>query len=256
MRLPLGQRASVGARLLALLAPLALLLGLSGCTTVTESLAPNALRVSIDIKDFHQGKAQVAIHFADHALNTVEFVHGETVTCNGVFLRYDSGYYARMVGYGAYIGDVPRQPAGGAYTFVYTPPSASGAGGSGRSAGSAAISIRVAVVNAPVTFTDPANGATVPLPGSGAFVVHYKPGGVSNSIIIGSASDSRSHTALTLALADTGSAKFNAAAFKDFAPGVGILSLSRITSSKPGDTPFAAVDAGYENITSIAVTWQ
>ncbi len=251
MRLRLGQQASAGARPLAMLAvltALAVLAGgmLSGCTTVTEVLAPDALRVSIDIKDYHQGTTQVAIHFADHALNTVEFVHGETVTCDGVFLKYDSGYYARMLGYGAYIGTVPRQPAGGAYTFVYTPASAANGG---------AIKIKVAVVNAPLTLTNPANGTSVSIPQSGRFVVHYTPSGVTNSVV-GSASDNRGHTALSLALRDAGSTSFNAADFKDFAPGVGLLSLSRITSSKPGNTPFAAADASYENITTISVTWQ
>jgi hypothetical protein len=253
MRLRVTRKASAFTSLLAILPLLVVLMGLtlSGCTTVTDVLAPSALRVSIDIKDYHQGTTQVAIHFADHALNTVEFVHGETVTCNGVFLKYDSGYYARMVGYGAYIGEAPLQPAGGAYTFVYTPASAS-AGGDGGSP----ITISVAVVHAPLTVTDPANGATVAIPQSGSFVAHYSPSGLAHSIVVGSASDSRAHVALSLALSDAGSTRFNATDFKDFAPGAGILSLSRITSSKPGGTPFAAVDANYENITSISVTWQ
>jgi hypothetical protein len=66
----------------------------------------------------------------------------------------------------------------------------------------------------------------------------------------------RFHTALSLALGDTGSTAFNASDFKDFAPGTDLLSLSRITSSKPGGTPFAALDASYENITTIPVMWQ
>ncbi|HEY1388986.1 MAG TPA: hypothetical protein VGF38_10610 [Ktedonobacterales bacterium] len=253
MRLRLARKASASTTLLTLLPLLAALMGLtlSGCVTVTDVLAPSALRVSIDIKDYHQGTTQVAIHFADHSLNTVEFIHGETVTCNGVFLKYDSGYYARMLGYGAYIGDVPLQPAGGAYIFVYTPASTSAGGDSGSP-----IKISVAVVHAPLTVTEPANGATIPIPSSGSFMARYTPSGVAHSIVVGSASDSRAHTALSLALSDTGSTRFNAADFKDFAPGAGILSLSRITSSKPGGTPFAAVDANYENITSVSVTWQ
>jgi len=253
MRLRSARKGSAYTSLLAILPLLAVLMGLalSGCTTVTDVLAPSALRVSIDIKDYHQGTTHVAIHFADHALNTVEFVHGETVTCNGVFLKYDSSYYARMLGYGAYIGDVPLQPAGGAYIFVYTPTSAAAGGGGGSP-----IKIAVAVVHAPLTVTDPANGAAVAIPQSGSFVAHYSPSGLAHSIVVGSASDSRAHTALSLALLDSGSTRFNATDFKDFAPGAGILSLSRITSSKPGGTPFAAVDANYENISSISVTWQ
>lgn len=253
MRLRLARKASAYTSLLAILPLLAALMGLalSGCTTVTDVLAPSALRVSVDVKDYHQGTTQVAIHFADHALNTVEFIHGETVTCNGVFLKYDSGYYARMLGYGAYTGNVPLQPADGAYKFVYTPAPAS-AGGDGGGP----ITITVAVVHAPFTVTDPANGAAVPIPQSGSFVARYSPSGLAHSIVVGSASDSRAHTALSLALTDAGSTRFNATDFKDFAPGAGILSLSRITSSKPGGTPFAAADANYENITSISVTWQ
>ncbi|HEX6541814.1 MAG TPA: hypothetical protein VF040_08680 [Ktedonobacterales bacterium] len=250
-----SKQTSAYAGLFAILATLAVLVGLSGCTTVTEALSPSELRVSIDIKDYHQGTTRVAIHFSDHALNTVEFVHGETVTCNGVFLKYDSGYYARMLGYGAYIGDVPRQSSGGAYTFGYTP-AAAGGGATSRSGDSGAIRVAVAVVNAPVALTNPINGAIVSIPRSGPFVVQYAPSGVSNSIIVGSASDSRAHIALSLALRDAGSTRFNAADFKNFAPGAGLLSLSRITSSKPGNTPFAAVDASYENITTISVTWQ
>jgi hypothetical protein len=243
----LGGKASAYAGLLAILAILA---SLSSCgATVTDALSPGQLRVSIDIKDFRQGTTQVAIHFADHALNTVEFTHGETVTCNGVFLKYDSGFYAQMIGYGAYTGDVPLQPAGGTYTFVYTP--AQSAGGAGS-----AVKITVAVVNAPLTLTDPTSGATVPIPHSGSFVVRYTPSGLSNSSVVGSASDSRAHVALSLTLGDRGSATFNSADFKDFAPGAGLLSLSRITSGKTGGTPFAAVDTSYENITTIPVIWQ
>lgn len=231
-----------------LLIMLVVLMGLSGCgATVTDALSPAQLRVSIDIKDYHQGTTQVAIHFADHALNTVEFVHGETVTCNGVFLKYDSGFYAQMIGYGAYTGEVPLQPAGGSYTFVYTP---------AASAGGSAITISVAVVNAPLTLTYPTSDATVPIPRTGSFIARYTPSGLANSVVVGSASDSRAHLTVTLALADSGSVTFNSSGFKDFEPGAGLLSLSRITSSKPGGLPFAAVNVSYENITTIPVIWQ
>ena len=66
MRLRLARQASAYTSLLAILPLLAVLMGLalSGCTTVTDVLAPSALRVSIDVKDYHQGTTQVAIHFA------------------------------------------------------------------------------------------------------------------------------------------------------------------------------------------------
>jgi hypothetical protein len=74
--------------------------------------------------------------------------------------------------------------------------------------------------------------------------------------VVGSASDSRFHTAVSLGLGDTGSTAFNATDFNSFAPGTGLLSLARITTSKPSGTPFLAADASYENITTIAITWQ
>lgn len=86
---------------------------LAGCKTNTSQLAPGAIQVGIDIKDYQMGTTEVAIHFADQQNNTIEFVHGETVTCNGVFLADDSGYFASIFGYGAYKGQVPLQPANG-----------------------------------------------------------------------------------------------------------------------------------------------
>lgn len=221
----------------------ALALLLCGCVTVTAVLPPASMRVSIDVKDYHQGTTQVAIHFADASLNTVEFVHGETVACNGVYLKYDSGFYARLFGYSAYVGEVPLQPTGGAYTFAFTP------------ATGAAVALPVPVVAAPVTSIQPAAGATVSIPSSAPLVVRYAPSGVSNSAVVGSAVDSRYHVALALTLADTGSVAFNTRDFASFSPGPGTVSLSRITSSKPGGTPFAQVDVGYENIATVQVLW-
>ena len=78
------------------------------------------MQVSIDVKDYHQGTAPVAIRFADLQDNTVEFVHGETVTCDGTYLKYDSAFIAQWIGYGSYVGEVQRQAPDQSYTFVYT----------------------------------------------------------------------------------------------------------------------------------------
>ena len=226
----------------ALLCAVAMLV--SGCgQTITDALAAGGMRVSIDIKDYHQGTTQVAIHFADERGNTVEFVHGETVTCNGVFLKYDSGFFAHLFGYGAYTGETTLQPAGGVYSFVFTPRSGAPA------------TVAAPVVDAPITSMRPDAGASVPVPTSSALVVQYGPSGVSNSVIGGAASDSRGHLALSFDLTDNGSARFDLSGFKDFQPGPGTLTLSRVTTSRPGGTGFASVVVGYENITTAQIMW-
>jgi hypothetical protein len=219
---------------------------LAGCRTITTQLMPGAMKVGIDIKDYHLGTTQVAIHFSDQSGNTVEFIHGETVTCNGAYLAYDSGYFAHLFGYGAYTGTVPLQPAGGTYTFTYTP-----AGGT-----SGAISIPVAVVNAPMQITQPKSGAVVPIPTSVPFTASYTPSGLANTSVYGVASDSRVHVALSFTLSEPGSLAFKTEDFHDFAPGPGNLSLARVTSTAQGNTPFAQVNVSYENIHTIPITWQ
>src|SRR5215471_4696727 len=93
----------------------------TGCATITAPQANANLNVEIRVKDFQQGTTEVITRFADTKNNTVQFVSGETIACNDQFLRYDSGYLERLLGLGAYIGDVPRIPASGAYKFAYTP---------------------------------------------------------------------------------------------------------------------------------------
>ena len=227
---------------LALVCALATLVTACG-QTVTDALAAGDMHVYLDIKDYHQGTTQVAVHFGNGKGDTVEFVHGETITCNGVFLKYDSGFFAHLFGYGAYTGQTTLQPAGGAYTFVFTPKNGSPS------------TITVPVVSAPITSMQPGSGASVQVPTSAPLVVQYGPSGVSNSVIGGAATDSRGHLALMFDLTDNGSARFDLSGFKDFQPGPGTLTLSRVTSSKPGGTGFASVDAGYENITTEQITW-
>lgn len=215
-----------------------------GCgQTVTDALAAGEMHVYIDIKDYHQGATQVAVHFGNGKGDTVEFVHGETITCNGVYLKYDSGFFAHLFGYGAYTGQTPLQPSGGAYTFVFTPKNGSPS------------TISVPVVSAPITSMQPGSGASVPVPTSAPLVVQYGPSGVSNSVIGGAATDSRGHLTLTFDLTDNGSARFDLSGFKDFQPGPGTLTLSRVTSSKPSGTGFASADVAYENITTEQMMW-
>lgn len=229
----------------AVIACLGLLLPLAACNTITNTLAPSSMKVSIDIKDYHQGTTQVFIHFADAHNNTVEFVHGETVKCNGVFLAYDSGFVAHALGYGAYMGNVPLQPAGGAYTFTYT------------SASGVAQTMMVAVVNAPVTITQPTSGAMVPLPANnGSFLVKYTPSGLPNTGVFGLINDSRAHFASALTLNEPGSLTFKGSDLQPFQPGAGDISVSRGTNRTLDGTGFLSVSINYENITTIPIAWQ
>src|SRR5262245_40381291 len=74
---------------------------ISGCALVTAPQASSAMNVSIEIQHFKVGKTHVSIGFSDAKLNPIEFVSGETVACDGQFLRYEAAHY---------IGDVPKQP--------------------------------------------------------------------------------------------------------------------------------------------------
>jgi len=220
-------------------------LGLAACGTVTDALQPNTLHILMEVKDYHVGNTTVSIHFADAQLNTVEFVHGETVTCNGVFLKYDISFTDRFINGGSYVGTVPLQPKDGAYTFAFTP------------AGGTETKIMAKVVEAPVTLKQPASGGIVAIPPvTGGLDITYGPSGLPNSNVIATVTDSRSHLAVSGALSDTGSVHFNGDAFKDFAAGTGNVSVTRTTDSKPDGTGFAAAEIWYENIGVAPITWQ
>ncbi|MBA3827213.1 MAG: hypothetical protein H0X24_25380 [Ktedonobacterales bacterium] len=237
------------ARLAVLALSLTATLALGGCRTVTSIVPASAMKVSIDIKDFHQGKTQVGIHFADGEGNTIEFVHGETITCDGVFLAYDSNLFASAVGYGAYTGEVPLQPAGGKYTLTFKPQ------GSGSAAGTP-VTVAVAVVDAPVTISQPASGATVAIPTSSPLAVRYNVSGLPSTGIFGIVFDSRAHSASALTFNEPGSLSFKAEDFLKFAPGPGTVSISRGTGSTQGGSAYAELKVNYENITTEPITWQ
>jgi hypothetical protein len=218
----------------------------TGCgQTITTTLAPAQMQVSIDVKDYHQGTAPVAIRFADSQNNTVEFIHEETVTCDGTYLKYDSGFIAHWVGYGSYIGDVQRQAPQESYRFVFTPPQGSPE------------NIAVPVIDAPVTITDIASGGTVPLPSTGtSLIVNYQVSGMANTVLYATATDSRAHTALAVTLTDSGAISFKGSDFSQFAPGPGLISVSRVTTTSITGTAFSKVTASFENIVTLPVMWQ
>jgi hypothetical protein len=225
---------------------IALTILLPGCgQTITTSLTPAQMQVSIDVKDYHQGTAPVAIRFADLQNNTVEFVHGETAACDGTYLKYDSGFIASWIGYGSYVGEVQRQAPGESYVFAFT------------ASGGPSENIAVPVVNAPVTINNITSGGTVSIPTSGSsLIVTYQESGLANTTIYGTATDSRLHTALALAFNDPGAISFAGSGFTQFAPGPGLLTLSRVTTESITGTAFSKVTASYENIVTLPVIWQ
>lgn len=228
---------------LALLAPPAL----ASCTTVTTQQSPGAMDLSIKIKYYQQGATPVEAHFSTTDGNTVEFVSGETVACNGQFLAYESNPVEQLFDYGSYVGEAPIQPAGGAYTFTYTPAQGKGS----------PISIPVQVVNAPVDVTSPANGATVSLPtGSDSMTIQYVPSSLANTQILAILVDSRGKATFTLPEPEHGTINVSASQLAGFQPGPGTIYVVRVTTNMPGGTPFHQVRVEYDNITIRQVMWQ
>jgi hypothetical protein len=228
-----------------------LTLAATGCATITAPQANANLNVEIRVKDFQQGTSQVIVRFADTRNNTVQFVSGETITCNDQFLRYDSDYLERFVGLGAYVGDVPRIPAGGAYTFAYTPARASA-----TAPAPDPVVVSVNVVNAPVHVTSPTSGSAVPIPKSAPLTIHYDPISLANTTILAVAVDSRAQVTFTLPQRETGTITMQPDQFKNFNPGPGVFSLVRVTEIKQSNGPFNKLTINYENISQFPVTWQ
>lgn len=228
-----------------------LTLAAAGCATITTPQANASLTVEIRIKDFQQGTSQIITRFADTRNNTVQFASGETIACNGHFLRYDSGYVERLLGPGAYVGDVPRVPAGGVYTFAYTPARASA-----TAPVPDPVVISVNVVNAPVRVISPASGGAVPIPKSAPLAIRFDPVSLANTSILAVAVDSRGQVTFTLPQSESGTILMQPDQFKSFNPGPGQLSLVRVTDIAHPNAPFNKVAIHYENISQFPVTWQ
>jgi hypothetical protein len=228
-----------------------LTLAATGCATITTPQANANMNVEIRIKDFQQGTSQIIVRFADTRNNTVQFVSGETIACDDQFLRYDSGYVERLLGLGAYIGDIPRVPAGGAYKFAYTPARASATAPTPDS-----VVVSVNVVNAPVHVTSPTSGSVVPIPKSAPLTIHYDPMSRANTTILAVAVDSRAQVTFTLPQRETGTINMQPDQFNNFNPGPGVFSLVRVTNVSHGNAPFNKVTINYENISQFPVTWQ
>jgi hypothetical protein len=234
-------------RLGAALALVGLLLAtLAACKVVTQPQAPGAMDLSIEIQRFAQGQTHVVVHFGTPNYDTVEFVSGETVACNGVFLRYALG---------SYIGDVPREGDDGTYTIVYTPAAGDAAttpGATSTSTGPVTIAVRV--VPAAVSVSQPASGANVPL--NAPLTVTYQPSQLANTTINAVVADGRAHFDFTWPGGETGTLGIPSEKLSGLQAGPGTLNIVRETVLYPSGTPFHSVAVHFKNITQIPVSWQ
>jgi hypothetical protein len=207
-------RARISTLLLAVVT--AVTLGMAGCKLVTTSQATVNMHVSVEIQRYLVGNTHISIRFSDSSNNTIEFVSGETVACDGQFLRYAVGFY---------VGDVPKQPGGGKHTITYTPAAAAA-----TPASSAPVSFSVQVIPSAVTFVQPANGATVAIPSSAPLSITYQPSTLRNTSVYATATDSRFHVTLVLPQPDNGTLTMPADNFADFQAGPGTIALVRLTT--------------------------
>jgi hypothetical protein len=208
------------------------------------------MNVSIEIQRFVQGQTHVVVHFGTPSGDVVEFVSGETVACNGVFLRYALG---------SYIGDVPREGDDGTYTVTYTPTRSPAAGTASTTPDTATssvgpVTVAEQVVPASVHVSQPAPDATVPL--NAPLNVTYDPSQLANTTINAVVADSRAHFDFTWPGGETGVLGIPQDKLSGLQAGPGTITVIRETMSYPSDTGFHSVEVHFKNITQIPVTWQ
>jgi hypothetical protein len=219
---------------------------LAACKVVTQPQAPGAMDVSVEIQRFVQGQTHVVVHFGTPGGDVVEFDSGETVACNGVFLRYALG---------SYIGDVPREGDDGTYAVTYTPAAGAASATAGATPASAGpITIAVKVVPAAVEVTTPAPGATVAL--NTALNLTYKPSQLANTTINAVVADGRAHFDFTWPGGETGTLGIPADKLSGLQAGPGTITVIRETMVYPSGTPFHSVEVHFKNMTQVPVMWQ
>lgn len=216
----------------------------TGCKLVTTPQATVSMHVGVEIQRYLEGNSHISIRFSDSANNTIEFVSGETVACNGQFLRYESGFY---------IGDVPRQASGGSYSITYTPASATA---TGTPTNSAPATFKVGVVDGEIAFSQPTNGAAVAIPSTSPLTITYRGSSIRDTTVYATATDSRYHVTAVLPQADSGTLTMPADNFADFQGGPGTLTLARLTKESVGGTSFSGVDVQFKNLTVERIQWQ
>ena len=231
------------------LAPVALslaLLSLAACKVVTQPQAPGAMDVSIEIQRFVQGQTHVVVHFGTPAGDVVEFVSGETVACNGVYLRYALGSYS---------GDVPREGDDGTYAITYTPAAGATAATTAAAPSSAGpITIAVQVVPAAVNVLQPVPGANVPL--DVPLNLTYRPSQLANTTINAVVADARARFDFTWPGGETGVLGIPADKLSGLQAGPGTITVVRETMLYPSGIAFHNVAVHFKNITQIPVMWQ
>ena len=218
------------------------LTALAGCKVVTQPQIPGAMDVSIEIQRFVQGQSHIVVHFGLPNYDTVEFVSGETVACNGIYLRYALG---------SYVGDVPREGDSGTYTITYTPEASAAAT---PTSSSGPVTVAVAVVPAAVQVSQPAPGASVPL--NAPLTVTYQPSQLANTTIGAVVADARAHFDFTWPGGETGTLGIPTDTLSSLQAGPGTLTVVRETMVYPSGTPFHSVAVHFKNLTQIPVSWQ
>jgi hypothetical protein len=216
---------------------------ITACGTVTTPQKIDTMNVDIQIKDYHQGTSTISMHFATQNFSTIEFVSGETARCNQQPLKYESNPIQYLLSYGSYIGEVPRQPTGGQYTFTYKPVSGSD------------VSIPVQVIDAQVTGTQPAQGATVSLPTETPLKLTYTSSHMSNTVMSVVLTDSRGKFAIIGPAAENGTMAVTPDKLAEFQPGPGMIYFVRITTNYPA-SQFHHLKVEYQNITINQILWQ
>jgi hypothetical protein len=218
---------------------------LAACKVVTQPQAPGAMDVSIEIQRFVQGQTHVVVHFSTPNLDTVEFVSGETVACDGIYLRYALG---------SYVGDVPRQGDGGTYSIVYTPAAGSApATPDATPASRGPVNVAVEVVQAAVDITQPAPGTSIPL--DVPLTITYQPSDLANTTMSVVVADARGHFDFTWPGDESGTLGVPVDTLSGLQAGPGTLTVVRETSLYPSGTPYHSVVVHFKNITQIPVTW-
>jgi hypothetical protein len=213
-------------------------------STVTTALpvAQMGIQITIDESQINNGQVTAGIRFADSSDHTVEFTHGETVTCNGTALNYTTNPISGTFGYGSYTALLPFR-AGGKYSFVFTRP------------GDAPVTTTVPAISAPLALSNPTDGATVSIPKSAPFVVSFTKSGYQgtiNATIIGQGNA----PPVTYSGADTGSISLPASDFAQFTPGSGSIVLNRTIPQNPGSTPYLSANAQVTAEAMANITWQ
>lgn len=225
---------------------LALIATLAACKVVTQPQAPGAMDVSVEIQRFVQGQTHVVVHFGTPGGDVVEFVSGETIACNGVFLRYALG---------SYIGDVPRESDDGTYTLTYTPTPAGAAATPGAaSSDTSPITIAVKVVPAAVNVLQPAPDASVPL--NAPLDLTYQPSRLTNTTISAIVADGRAHFDFTWPGGETGTLGIPQDKLSGLQAGPGTITVVRETLVYPSGTAFHSITVHFKNITQVPVMWQ